>query len=191
MRRRPAASGWTRRSRAATSAPGPERCRSVGGPAEAFARARVLFEAMGRTIVHVGTRPGDGQRCKMINQLVVAINCVATTEAMRLCEAVGLDPATVLSAISQGAAGSWSLSNLGPKTAARDWAPGFRLRHLLKDLGYCHEAIAGLDEGSTDAFPGVRLARELVRRGVEAGHDDDNIHAIARLFLRESDGRTR
>jgi 3-hydroxyisobutyrate dehydrogenase len=155
-----------------------------GGPAEAFDRARPLLEAMGKTITHVGPNNGDGQRCKMINQLVVAINCVATTEAMRLCETLGLDAATVLSAISQGAAGSWSLSNLGPKTTARDWAPGFRLRHLLKDLGFCAEAIAGKSLQPQTDFPGLALAHRLVKHGVTAGHGEENIHALARAFMR-------
>jgi 3-hydroxyisobutyrate dehydrogenase-like beta-hydroxyacid dehydrogenase len=154
-----------------------------GGPAEAYDRARPLLEAMGKTITHVGPNNGDGQRCKMINQLVVAINCVATTEAMRLCETLGLDPTAVLSAISQGAAGSWSLSNLGPKTAARDWTPGFRLRHLMKDLGFCAEAVAAHALQPQTSFPGLALAHRLVKHGVTTGHGDDNIHAIARPFL--------
>jgi 3-hydroxyisobutyrate dehydrogenase len=154
-----------------------------GGPAEAFARARPLLEAMGKTITHVGEKNGDGQRCKMINQLVVAIHCIATTEAVRLSEAVGLDPRVVLQAIGQGAAASWSLANLGPKTIARDFAPGFRLRHLLKDLGFCAETIARLGADPAAAFPGVTLAYHLVAQGVAAGHGDDNIHALARPFL--------
>jgi 3-hydroxyisobutyrate dehydrogenase-like beta-hydroxyacid dehydrogenase len=154
-----------------------------GGPREAFDRARPVLEAMGKNLIHVGERNGDGQRCKMINQLVVAINCIATTEGIRLCEAAGLDPAVVLSAISQGAAGSWSLSNLGPKTAARNFAPGFRLRHLLKDLGFCVETAQSASQMPQTDFPGLALAHRLVKHGVAAGHGDDNINAIARPFL--------
>jgi 3-hydroxyisobutyrate dehydrogenase len=160
-----------------------------GGPAAAFERARPLLEAMGKAIVHVGERHGDGQRCKMINQLVVAIHCVATTEAMRLAEAVGLDPTVVLAAISQGAAGSWSLANLGPKLVARDFAPGFRLRHLMKDLGFCAEAAAEVSRSPRMDYPGLALAHRLVGRGVAAGHGDDNIHALARPFLNEEAGK--
>jgi len=159
-----------------------------GGPAPAFERVRPALEAMGQTIVHVGPNNGDGQRCKMINQLVVAINCLATTEAMRFGRAMGLDMDKVLAAISRGAAGSWSLSNLGPRYLAGDFAPGFRLRHLLKDLNYCAELIAQLPDASPSDFPAVHLARELVRHAESAGHGDENIHAVGRSL--ERSGRT-
>jgi 3-hydroxyisobutyrate dehydrogenase len=151
-----------------------------GGRSEAFARARPLLEAMGRTIVHIGPRPGDGQRAKTINQLLVAVHCMATTEAMRLGEGLGLNMERVLEAISQGAAGSWSLSNLGPRWLMRDFQPGFRLRHLLKDMGFCAEAIEFLKDDRADAFPAAALARELIARAVAQGHGDENIHALAR-----------
>jgi 3-hydroxyisobutyrate dehydrogenase len=159
----------------------------AGGPAAAFERARPLLEAMGRTIIHIGERPGDGQRAKLVNQLVVAINCLATTEALRLGEAMGLDLDKVLAAIGQGAAGSWSLNNLGPKWLARDFAPGFRLRHLRKDLRLCEEVMARLaGDAADERFPGAALMRRLVGAAVDAGHGDENIHAVGRPFIAES-----
>jgi len=158
-----------------------------GGPAEAFERARPLFEAMGKTIVHVGERHGDGQRAKMINQMVVALNCVATTEAMRFGEAMGVDMRKVMEAISQGAAGSWSLSNLGPRLLARDFAPGFRLRHLLKDVGFCEEVIQELPPPQNEAFPGTEMVMNLIKRSVVAGNGEHNIHAMSKVFLDDSD----
>jgi 3-hydroxyisobutyrate dehydrogenase len=156
-----------------------------GGPAAAFERARPLLETMGRTITHIGSRVGDGQRAKLVNQVVGAINCIATTEAMRMGEAMGLDMARVLAAISQGAAGSWSLSNLGPRFLQREFKAGFRMRHLLKDLNYCREAIADTAPGAWEKFPGVQLACEVVERAVAQGHGEENIHAMGRVFLDE------
>ncbi len=153
-----------------------------GGPTEAFERAAAVLEAMGKTIVHVGRRNGDGQRAKLINQVVVAINCIATTEAMRLGEAMGVEMGKVLEAITQGAAGSWSLTNLGPAWLSRNFAPGFRLRHLLKDLRHASTLLEQLPSERAVQFPGVELALEMVQRAVETGHGDENIHAMGRVF---------
>lgn len=148
-----------------------------GGEEATFNRALPLLEAMGRRFVHIGPRRGDGQRAKMVNQVVVALNCLATTEGMRLGEAMGLEMTKVLEAIGQGAAGSWSLNNLGPRWLARDFAPGFRLRHLLKDVQFCEQEIGAAE------FPGLRQAIELIRRSVEAGNGDLNINAIEKPLL--------
>jgi len=158
----------------------------VGGRAEAYARAVPLLRAMGQVITHIGTRHGDGQRAKTINQLVVAINCLATSEAMRLGEGLGLDMDKVLAAIGQGAAGSWSLANLGPRWLRRDFEPGFRLRHLLKDARFFEEAIGALGGEAAATFPGARLALDLVRRSVEAGNGELNINAMEKIFLKGS-----
>ncbi len=152
-----------------------------GGPVEAFETARPALEAMGRTITHIGTRNGDGQKAKMINQVVVAINCLATDEAMRLGQALGVDMEKVLPAITQGAAGSWSLANLGPRWLAGDFAPGFRLRHLVKDLGYCSESIETLDDKNAE-FPAIWLALGIATRAVQAGYGEENIHAMEKIF---------
>jgi 3-hydroxyisobutyrate dehydrogenase len=156
-----------------------------GGSPEAFALAQPLLMAMGKTLTHIGPRHGDGQRAKMVNQLLVALNCLATTEAMRMGEAMGLDMDRVLAAVSNGAAGSWSLSNLGPRWLRQDFAPGFRLRHLLKDVSFCTQSL-GQAFGDTSAqYPGVFLVHSLLERAVAAEHGDENIHALGRIF----DGR--
>jgi 3-hydroxyisobutyrate dehydrogenase-like beta-hydroxyacid dehydrogenase len=154
-----------------------------GGAEEAFQRALPVLQAMGRMIIHIGPRPGDGQRTKLVNQIVGSLNCIGMTEGLRLGEAMGLDMEKVNSAVSQGAATSWAMVNMGPRWLKRDFKPGFRLRHLLKDLRLCREVIDSLPEGAVDRFPGARLALELVQRAVEAGYGDDNIHAMARVFL--------
>ncbi len=154
-----------------------------GGPVEMFDRALPLLQAMGKTITHVGTRPGDGQRAKMLNQMIVAINCLATTEAMRLGETMGLNMDKVMSAISHGAAASWSLTNLGPRWLKRDFSPGFRLRHLLKDIRYGVETIEDLPDPEAFSYPATELALIMIQRSVQAGNGDENIHALAKVFL--------
>ena len=119
----------------------------------------------------------------MVNQVVVALNCMATTEGMRLGEALGLDMKQVMAAITSGAAGSWSLSNLGPAWLDRAFEPGFRLRHLLKDIRAVREAIDSLPPDRARLFPGSELALGLIDESVRKGYGDLNIHAMAKPFL--------
>jgi 3-hydroxyisobutyrate dehydrogenase len=153
----------------------------VGGPVEAFARAEPLLRAMGKTVTHIGAQTGDGQRAKLLNQMVVAINLMATTESMRLGERLGLNMQGVLAAIGGGAAGSWSLNNLAPKWLARNFTPGFRLRHLLKDVRYALEMLRE-SGGAAGQFPTLALACELLERAVAAGLGDAGTQTLGAIF---------
>lgn len=128
----------------------------VGGAAETVAQARPLLDLLGKTIVHQGG-PGAGQHCKMANQIAIAANMVGVSEAIAYARRAGLDPAVVLQSISGGAAGSWSLANLAPRMLKGDFAPGFYVKHFLKDLGIALDEAKrlGLD------LPGVTLATKL------------------------------
>jgi 3-hydroxyisobutyrate dehydrogenase len=111
----------------------------VGGEAGALDRVRPILEAMGARITHCGPS-GAGQTVKLCNQIAVCINNFAMAEALVFCEASGVDPATMLEAISAGAAGSWQISNLGSKVVERDFAPGFKVGLQQKDLRLALEA---------------------------------------------------
>ncbi|MCI6376917.1 MAG: NAD(P)-dependent oxidoreductase [Clostridiales bacterium] len=105
----------------------------VGGAQEDFEAMRPLFACMGKSITLTGG-PGCGQHTKMANQIAIA-GCVAgVAEAIRYGEAGGLDIGNMLGCISAGAAGSWQMSNNGPKMAAGDYAPGFFIKHFIKDM---------------------------------------------------------
>lgn len=125
----------------------------VGGPAEQLERARPYFEAMGKTITHVGGT-GDGQMVKLVNQILVVGNALAMSEALEFARAGGLDLEKTLAAVSGGAAGSWMLSNRGPQILADDWRPGFTIDLQQKDVRLC------LREG--DALGVPLLATSLV-----------------------------
>lgn len=105
----------------------------VGGAAEQVARARPPFEAMGKTITHVGG-PGDGQMVKLVNQILVVGNALAMSEALLFAQAGGLDLRKTLEAVKPGAAGSWMLANRGPQILDRDWRPGFTIDLQQKDV---------------------------------------------------------
>ena len=105
----------------------------IGGAADQVERARPAFEAMGKTITHVG-EIGAGQTVKIVNQILVVGNMLAASEAMLVAEAGGLDLRKALQAVEAGAAGSWMLSNRAPQIFVRDFRPGFTIDLQQKDL---------------------------------------------------------
>jgi 3-hydroxyisobutyrate dehydrogenase len=105
----------------------------VGGEAEIFARCLPILQAMGKNIIHVGDH-GMGQTTKLMNQILVAGNLNAVCEALVFAQKQGLDLEKAIDALKGGAAGSWQLTNLGPKIIKRDFQPGFMVDLLQKDL---------------------------------------------------------
>ncbi|MCY4008317.1 MAG: NAD(P)-dependent oxidoreductase [Anaerolineaceae bacterium] len=111
----------------------------VGGDAAQVARAKPAFEAMGKTITHVG-EIGAGQTVKIVNQILVVGNMLAASEALLVAAAGGLDLQKALQAVEAGAAGSWMLSNRAPQIFVRDFRPGFTIDLQQKDLRLAMEA---------------------------------------------------
>jgi len=149
----------------------------VGGADAAFERARPLFALLGKNIALLGP-PGSGQHCKMANQVAVAVGIVAVFEALAYARAAGLDPAKVHASISGGAAGSWAMTNLGPRALAGDFAPGFYVKHLRKDIGI---AVASARELGLE-LPGLDCARRLYEQVAEKGWDELGTQVIYRLY---------
>ena len=154
----------------------------VGGDAAAFARARPLFELMGKRITHMGAS-GAGQMTKLANQIAVALALEAAAEAIKLAQGGGLDASRVVEAIGAGAAGSWQLSNLGPKIIAGDYRPGFFIKLIRKDLRLVAEAAreSGL------ALPGLALMASMFNAAAALGHDLDGTQAVAAALDRLAD----
>jgi 3-hydroxyisobutyrate dehydrogenase len=128
----------------------------IGGEPEVFEAVRPLFECMGKTIIHQGG-PGAGQHTKMVNQILIASNMVGVCEALLYGFKSGLNLETVMQSVSVGAAGSWSLSNLGPRIMARNFEPGFFVEHFIKDMGIALEEAKRMNL----ALPGLALANQL------------------------------
>ena len=152
----------------------------VGGPVEVFDAVRPLLEVMGTTIVLQGPS-GAGQHTKMMNQILIATSMVALSEGLLYAYRVGLDIEQVLASVASGAAGSWSLSNLAPRAVAGDFAPGFTVDHLVKDLGI---ALAEAKRARL-ALPGLALANQLYIALQAQGRGRDGtqalVHAVASL----------
>lgn len=149
----------------------------VGGDADAFERARSIFEKIGKNIVLQGPA-GSGQHTKMCNQIAIASGMVAVCEAIMYAKKSGLDPATVLKSIEAGAAGSWSLSNLAPRMLKGDFAPGFFVKHFIKDMKIAVESA----ERMNLALPGLALAKRLYETLAAHGGENDGTQALFKLY---------
>ena len=110
----------------------------VGGDQETFEKCRPLFEAMGKNIYYEG-KAGNGQHTKMCNQIAIAGALSGACEALTYAKAVGMDPARMLESISTGAAGSAQLSNVAARILKDDYAPGFFIKHFIKDMKLADE----------------------------------------------------
>ncbi|WP_024333040.1 NAD(P)-dependent oxidoreductase [Desulfotignum balticum] len=149
----------------------------VGGEEPVFTDMLPLFQVMGKNIVYQGPA-GSGQHTKMANQIAIAAGMIGVCEALAYAKKAGLDPDTVLSSIGQGAAGSWSLNNLGPRMLKSDFAPGFYVKHFIKDMTIAADSARdlGLDT------PGLTLAKTLYERLVDNGCENDGTQALFKLF---------
>ncbi len=152
----------------------------VGGDAAQVERAMPLFQAMGKKITHVGGH-GAGQMVKLVNQILVVINMLAVSEALVFAQAGGLDLHKTLEAVTEGAAGSWMLSNRGPQVIARDWRPGFTIDLQQKDLRLVLQAADELGVPVPTTAVVFNLYRTLQRAGL--GHEGNHalVKAIERL----------
>jgi 3-hydroxyisobutyrate dehydrogenase len=154
----------------------------IGGDAEVVAALEPLWSLMGNTYVHQGPA-GAGQHTKMVNQTLVAGGMISVCEALLYAYTSGLDLETALKSVSSGAAGSWALSNLGPRIIAGNFEPGFYVEHFLKDLRIV------LDESRRMgiALPGVALVEQLYRATAAQGHAKNGTQALM-LALAEISG---
>ncbi len=145
----------------------------VGGQSAAVQALKPCWDAMGKTIVHQGG-PGAGQHTKMVNQILIATNMIGVCESLLYAHRAGLDLNTVMQSVASGAAGSWSLSHLGPRIIQNNFDPGFFVEHFLKDM-----RIA-LDEADRMglALPGLALAKQLYQALQAQGHGRKGTHAL-------------
>lgn len=150
----------------------------VGGASADYEKARPLFEAMGKTISLQGG-PGTGQLCKLANQVAIASGMVAMAEALAFARANGLDLEAVLKALSGGGASSWALLNLAPRVLKGDFAPGFYVKHFVKDIGLALEVC----REQKLSLLGLELAAKLYAEVVAAGDGDAGTQALARLYF--------
>jgi 3-hydroxyisobutyrate dehydrogenase len=149
----------------------------VGGDEAQFQRATPVFQAMGKTITHIGP-VGTGQTVKLVNQVLVVGNCLAMCEALLFAQAGGVDLQKTYDAISQGAAGSWMFTNRGPQIMKRDWRPGFTVALQQKDLRLVLDAA---DEMGVPLV-GTGLIFNLYRTLEAQGLQEEGNHALIKAL---------
>ena len=154
----------------------------IGGERETVEALAPCWEKVGSTWIWQGG-PGAGQHTKMVNQTLIATNMIGVCEALLYGYRAGLDLRKVMQSVALGAAGSWSLANLGPRIIAGNFDPGFFVEHFVKDMQI---ALAEAERMELK-LPGLQLARELYGRLADRGHARQGTHALM-LTLAEMSG---
>jgi 3-hydroxyisobutyrate dehydrogenase len=145
----------------------------VGGASSDFEACLPILKALGKKVVYMGPT-GSGQLTKLANQILVACNMIGVSECLNFAKSAGLDLDKLIDSLSAGAASSWSLVNLGPKVAKRDFAPGFKVKLLQKDLRYVLSAADELDA----PLPATSLVHSLYTQLEEKGLGDAGTQAL-------------
>jgi len=156
----------------------------VGGPKDVFEKCLPIFKVLGKRITYMGPN-GMGQTTKLCNQVICALNIQAVCEGLMLGAKAGLDLEKLLKVVTAGAAGSWMLSNLGPKMLKRDFKPGFKISHQLKDLRLALSFASQLRL----PLPGTALVQQMLR-AVEAEGLGDKGTQAAIVAMEKLAGRT-
>ena len=148
----------------------------AGGSPEDFDRARPLFDALGKTIVHVGP-VGAGQVVKACNQVVVALTIEAVSEALVLGSKAGVDPRTIIEVLSGGLAANKVMELRGRNFLEHDFEPGFRIELHHKDLGIA--LAAGREYGVP--LPVTAIVDQMLQALRVGGHGSEDHSALVRV----------
>lgn len=154
----------------------------VGGDEQTFEIMKPLFEYLGTNIVYHG-KAGNGQYAKMCNQIAVASTMLSICESLAYAEKAGLDTNLVLKSIQSGAAGSWAMSNLAPRILNDDFAPGFYIKHFVKDLRI---ALQSAEEMNLH-LPAMQLAKSLYEQLENAGEGSSGTQALFKWYREKND----
>ena len=148
-----------------------------GGNKEAYDQTLPLLQIMGDTINYFG-ESGSGQRTKMSNQILIASTMVGTVESLLYAEKANLDLNQVIEMIRQGAAGCWSLNQLGPRMLKQDWEPGFYVKHFVKDMG-----IALNDAKRMGVrLQGLELAHQFYKKVCQSGYEEQGTQVLLKVL---------
>ncbi len=156
----------------------------VGGDEQALEICRPVFQALGKSITHVGTN-GMGQTVKLMNQILVAGNLNAVVEALMFGQKQGVDLGKAIDAVKGGAAGSWQLSNLGPRMLKRDFRPGFKVGLMRKDLNL----VMGAAESARVPLPATAVIRQMFTALKAESEDDQGTQALVKSLERLAGGQ--
>jgi 3-hydroxyisobutyrate dehydrogenase len=145
----------------------------IGGKKETFEKVLPFFQLMGENIAYMG-RAGAGQNTKMCNQIIIAGNMIGVCESLLYAVKVGLDQQAVIDIVSKGAAGSWTIQNLGPRIVKEDFDTGFFVKHFIKDMGIALQEAASVGL----SLPGLSLVHQLYIALKAQGHELSKTQAL-------------
>jgi 3-hydroxyisobutyrate dehydrogenase len=145
----------------------------VGGTRSAYERATGLLSKLSTAHQYMGG-PGSGQHTKIAGQILGASTILGVAESLSYSQKAGLDMTQVISVLEKGSVGSWLYSNLGPKIIAEDFAPGFAIKHFIKDMGIA------LDEAKRQELflPGLALVQQLYIAATALGQKEQGIQGL-------------
>ena len=148
-----------------------------GGNQVAYDQTLPLLQILGDTINYFG-ESGSGQRTKMSNQILIASTMVGTVESLLYAEKANLDLNQVIEMIGKGAAGCWSLNQLGPRMLKQDWEPGFYVKHFVKDMG-----IALNDAKRMGIrLQGLELAYQFYKKVCQSGYEEQGTQVLLKVL---------
>lgn len=150
----------------------------VGGDQEVFQEILPLLEVMGKTINYMGTN-GLGQHAKLANQTAIAGAIAGAAEALRYADHHNIDMSTMLNVITGGSASSWQAANNGPKMIQNDFAPGFYIKHFLKDLNLV------MDEKDDLYLPVLENVCRIYQILSDNGYDEMGTQAIIDYYMKQ------
>ncbi len=151
----------------------------VGGEPAACERVMPLFKRMGETIALMGG-PGAGQHTKMVNQVLIAAGMIGVVEALLYARKAGLDMEAVIDVVGKGAASSWSINNLGRRIAKGNFAPGFYIKHFIKDMGIALEEARRMQL----SLPGLALVHQFYLAAQAEGWEDLGTQGLYKVLER-------
>lgn len=149
----------------------------VGGDEKIYTKATPLFECMGHNIRYMG-KSGAGQHTKMANQILIAGTMIGVVESLLYAQRMEMNLETVIEVIGSGAAGSWSINNLGPRICRNDYNPGFYIKHFIKDMGIALEEA----KRSGLSLPGLALVNQLYISATAMGLDNFGTQALYKVL---------
>ena len=149
----------------------------VGGDKETYNEILPLFQLMGKNIAYMG-KPGAGQHTKMSNQILIASTMIGVVESLLYAYKAENDLEDVINVIGKGAAGCWSINNLGPRIVKKNFDPGFFIKHFIKDMGIALKEAKAMRL----SLPGLALAYQFYLAAEALGLENLGTHGLYKVF---------
>lgn len=151
----------------------------AGGDKEVYDKVLPLFKLMGKNIAYMG-KAGSGQHTKMSNQILIASTMIGVVESLLYAYKANLNLNEVINVIGKGAAGSWSINNLGPRIVEGNFDPGFFIKHFVKDMGIALQEAKRMNL----SLPGLSLANQFYISAMALGFENLGTHGLYKVLAK-------